>query len=299
MNSISRRLKNSMPPALSQYISRWRRKILRNPLRISLQKQKLLKSALLEPNQIELLNKVNNTIHHNDGMYSGNVEHYFLVGLAAIRCIDEVLEQVPSASIRNILDLPSGYGRELRFLICRFPQSAITACDLLPEGVDFCAATFGSAAVYSQVELSEVSFANKFDLIWCGSLVTHLDDSSTMELLDLFSRYLNPGGIVIFTTHGDYVFNRMNNEHVTYGLPDECIPELTADYRETGYGYEDYEPQDRHSDSDEKERGYGISLMSPEWLRSQCKKLDGLEEIYFKERGWDNHQDVFAFIKSA
>ena len=48
-----------------------------------------------------------------DTMYvPGKEDHYLLVGLSAIRCIEAVLENVSIAAgeIRSILDFPVGYG---------------------------------------------------------------------------------------------------------------------------------------------------------------------------------------------
>ena len=78
----------------------------------------------------------------------------------------------------NILDLPSGYGRVMRFLKAEFPEAALTACDVIREGVDFCARTFGARAIYGKEDPSELELDERFDLIWCGSLLTHVDEEN-------------------------------------------------------------------------------------------------------------------------
>ena len=267
-----------------------KRKLLRHPLSTYIYKHRLLKSSLLEARERDSLKKINSKISPNDTMYNGDLEHYYKVGLSAIRCINEVLRQAKVESVQNILYLPCGYGRELRFLIHRFPEAKITACDIDQPAVDFCSETFGTLAAYSSCEFDEILFDTRFDLIWCGSLITHLNSADTLDLLKLFHRYLVPGGVLIFTTHGNFVATRVQKQEETYGLTKENISILTTSYTENGYGYADYYP---------KQNGYGISITSPDWIRAQIQQLGGLQEAYFEERGWDNHHDVFGFFKQA
>jgi len=41
---------------------------------------------------------------------------------------------------------------------------------------------------------------------------------------------------------------------------------------------------------------YGIFLTSPAWVRQQARRAGRLREVYFKERGWDDHRDVYGFV---
>src|SRR5205085_1205813 len=83
---------------------------------------------------------------------------------------------------------PCGYGRVLRFLVRRFPDARVTACELLPDAVRFCAATFNAIPAQSAYELDTLTLGARYDLIWCGSLATHLDARRTRELLPFFAR---------------------------------------------------------------------------------------------------------------
>ena len=233
-------------------------------------------------------------IHHRDGMYVGNAAQYFTVGLSAVECIDEVLDRVDSPPIENVLDLPSGYGRELRFLVRRFPEAAITACDIQWDAVDFCVEAFGALPAYSRPDLADMSFERRFDLVWSGSLVTHLDRSSILKLFTLFSRHLSDGGVMIVTTNGDSVADEMRRG-VTCELPAEKIPEMTAAYDESGYAYSDYARGFGYFEFHPEGRGYGVSITSPETIRAIANEVGNLKEVYFKPRRWSDHQDAFAF----
>jgi SAM-dependent methyltransferase len=219
-------------------------------------------------------------------MYDGDGSHYFRVGLSAIRRINEAVECADVTEVRSILDFPCGSGRVLRFLIHQFPGAEITACELDRGPVEFCERAFGVRPAYSSLNLDQVSLGNTFDLIWCGSLATHLDEQGIIKLVKLFRRHLTTGGLMMFTTHGDFVHRRIVDRDFDYGLTPEQSEQIGASYSQTGYGYGNY-PQ---------AEGYGVSLTSPEWIRDRVRQVGGLREVLFKECGWDDHQDTFGFI---
>ncbi len=265
-------------------VQRWARA---RPNRTRRQKEQLLASAALGAADRALLSKVDSRISYADGMYKGDGAHYFNVGLSALHCIEDALQAAHLESVRNILDLPCGYGRVLRLLGPRFPAARITACELLPDAVRFCTETFGALPAHSAYNLDELTLATAFDLIWCGSLITHLDGERTRTLLAFFARHLAPNGLLLFTTHGDFVAGRVLEQADFYGLLRAEIPALTEAYRQHGHGYLDYPAAP----------GYGVSLTAPAWVRQQAHEVGGLREVYFRAQGWDNHQDVYGFVK--
>jgi SAM-dependent methyltransferase len=286
MNQINA-LKRVVPRRLWPYLGNVRRWVRAIPPRPLLYKKRLLADPSLTPGERELLSKVSSRIYFRDGMYNEDGAHYYKVGLSAIHGIDEALARAGLSEVRTILDLPCGSGRVLRFLVHRFPDAEITACELASGAVEFCARTFGAQPAFSSLNLDEVSLGKEFDLIWCGSLVTHLNETGIAALLRLFQRHLAPRGLMVFTTHGDFVHRRLPTQDFDYGLTGEQIERFGIDYPKTGYGFEDYPG----------EKDYGVSLTSPEWIRARVRGLRGLREVYFQERGWDDHQDVFGFVR--
>jgi len=279
-------IKRVIPQPLRPYLGAVRRWIRSMPPRPRLQKQHLLSDPSLTETERQLLTKVNGKIYFNDTMYDGDGAHYFKVGLSAIRCIDEAVAQAKLNNVRSILDLPCGSGRVLRFLVQRFPEAEITACEIQRGPVQFCVRTFGARPAYSSVELDEVDLAEKFDLIWCGSLATHLNEHGILALFRLFARHLRPGGLAVFTSHGAYATHRLWRREFDYSIPENQIERLVHDYKQAGYGFADYAG----------EQNWGVSLTSPEWIRASMRELGSLREVYFKEHGWDDHQDVFGFV---
>lgn len=283
------KLKAILPRGLRRRLGAVRRRLRARSSRTRSQKERLLESPALDAAERELLRQVESGISSDDGMYKGDGEHYFKVGLSAIRCIEEATARARLENIERVLDMPCGYGRVLRFLSRRFPQARMTACEIDREAVRFCVEKFGASPAYSSYDLNEVALDSQFDLIWCGSLITHLDATRTLDLLRFFRRQLSEGGLLLFTTHGDFVAGRVLDMADFYGLDRASIPSLTAAYSQSGHGYLDYPEQE----------GYGVSLTSPAWIRAQVREVGGLDEVYFKARGWDEHQDVYGFVRRA
>jgi 2-polyprenyl-3-methyl-5-hydroxy-6-metoxy-1,4-benzoquinol methylase/tetratricopeptide (TPR) repeat protein/glycosyltransferase involved in cell wall biosynthesis len=224
-----------------------------------------------------------------DEMFTGNEAHYFGVGESALHCVDTALFSVRKERqrIRRILDLPCGHGRVMRYLKSAFPQAQITACDLNRPAVDFCAKTFGATPVYSEVNVSQIPVHGAFDLIWSGSLLTHLRPGPCAEFVRWWLTLLQPGGLMIFTLHGRWAERNLATSRYKYGLPDDRVAALLQEYYSTGFGYTDYPSQ----------TGYGISLTSPAYALSQLAALPDLRLVSYHEKGWDNHQDVLCFQK--
>lgn len=264
-----------------------RRRLRARPSRTRRQKELLLKDASLLPRERDLLHRIESRISPHDGMYKGDGNHYFRVGLSAVDCIDAAIAAGGNSDPEKILDLPCGHGRVLRFLVHRFPDAVLMACDLDTDGVDFCIDTFAVSGVYSKPDLSALSLENQFDLIWCGSLVTHLDEPRIVALMQLFQRHLVPGGLLVFTAAGERVAEWMLSGEFDYGIAKAAIPRITSQYRDGGYAYADYPYMP----------DYGISLTAPAWIRKSIEQVRGLREVYFAAHGWDNHQDVYGFCK--
>ncbi len=218
-----------------------------------------------------------------DAMFGGDEARYFAVGQSALHCIAASLTAAGVASPRRILDLPCGHGRVLRVLRRAFPDAALAACDLDRDGVDFCAAQFGATPVHSHADLGQVRFDAPFDLIWCGSLVTHLDAAGWLAWFRLLSRALQPGGVAVVTFHGRWAAHRMQNGH-SYGLAPAGLDAVLSGYAHGGFGSADYPGQG----------GYGISLSAPSWILRELAPWPQFRVVGLMERQWDEHQDVLA-----
>jgi hypothetical protein len=243
-------------------------------------------------------------ISPKDGMirwppFGGGREQYFALGEEAVQIIQSTIRAVGADDPRTILDLPSGHGRVMRMLRAAFPEARLTACDIDHEAVNFCVETFGAEPVYSSMQSHAIPPEKEFDLIWCGSLLTHLDAERFVEFLELFESRLSPGGLVVFTTSGrggfeilrDLLPDRRSPETAPalidrakqyFPIPDDELPDFANSYETEGFAfYEVFE-------------NYGYSLSSPAWVCRQLERLPRLRLVNYLEQGWGSTQDVVA-----
>ncbi len=229
---------------------------------------------------------VSREIAPGDDMFLGNADHYFDVGASALHCIKAAIAAADRdpASIRTILDLPCGHGRVTRFLRKAFPTARLTACDLQAEGVAFCARTFGAEPVVSAKAVADIPLQGPFDLIWCGSLLTHLREEACLDFLRFFRGLLAPDGVLVVTVHGRATEAELANGRSRADLDPASVSRLLAECRARGFAYVDYAGQ-----SD-----YGFSLVRRDYLTGHLLSAAGLRLVDYQEKSWDFRQDVLA-----
>jgi SAM-dependent methyltransferase len=220
-------------------------------------------------------------ISENDAMYAGHAPHYFGVGKSALVAVEAARALAGRPAPHRVLDLPCGHGRVTRTLRAAYPAAEITACDLDHGGVDFCRDTFGCVPAYGREDFEAVTFPHPFDLVWVGSLLTHLPEARARAFLAYAAGLLGEGGMLVVTFHGRFVAGRLHGG--TYGIPDEFVGGMVAGFEGHGYGYADYPWQP----------GYGISIARPDWMMDRMAEL-GLSVTLLSERCWDRHHDVVA-----
>lgn len=228
-------------------------------------------------------------ISTNDEMFTGDTAHYFLVGASAMECIELALRagQKDMTDVRRVLDLPCGHGRVLRHIRAAFPDAQITACDLRRDAVDYCAAIFGAIPIYSETHPDRIPLTGPFDLIWCGSLLTHLDETQSMAFLGRFHSLLAENGILVFTLHGPSAAYAVRHGHINYHLDKAGLDRLLQTFMQQGYGYADYPGKG----------GYGISLCKPSFMVEQIGNVPDFRLLLYLEMGWANHHDVVACVR--
>jgi SAM-dependent methyltransferase len=238
----------------------------------------------------QIMSTVDTTITPGDSMYGGNDQHYFSVASEALGAVLHALHGAGPAVPRRVLDFGCGYGRVLRTLRAAFPAAELIACDLDPAAVDNCVRSFGAQGLAASTDPDLIEQVGDVDLIWCGSVLTHLDAPQWTPLLRYFARALRPGGIAVATTHGRRVAWRMSAlPDADYGLTEPIARQVLTCYQASGFGYADYPHQD----------GYGISLSSPGWAMTKALETPGMRLIGYQEAAWDQHQDVLVLAKDA
>ena len=222
-----------------------------------------------------------------------NNQWYFDVGRSAVEVIAIACMASNIQAVNRILDLPCGYGRVLRHLVHLFPQAQYDACDLDKDAVDFCVSTFGVRPIYSREELTEVDLSSMYDIIWAGSLFTHLSQDITRKWMAHLTKFLGPQGIVVATLHGRW------SPHVHKVAPfigEDIWNEILKDYESLGYGYRDYLKENSHQYIS---GSYGISLAKPHLTMRNLEDIKGIRIYLYLERGWSDVQDVVVYGRPA
>jgi SAM-dependent methyltransferase len=233
---------------------------------------------------------VDQTLDDADKEMDGGTDHYFDVGVDAMRLCVQALVASGRGAPDTILDFPSGSGRVTRHLVSFFPDAHVTACDLYPAHVDFCTSTFGVDGVVSDDDLDAVDFGRTFDLIFCGSLLTHLPAKLTKSAISLMIRSLSLDGVAVMTLHGRQSVHIQKNEW-NY-VPPKRFEKIERGFRRSGYGYNDYDGSLRGRFS--SNAAYGVSVAKPSWTLGVIEDHEDVRVISYSERAWDRQQDVLV-----
>ena len=230
------------------------------------------------------------TLSPRDAMMSDGLEQqYFDLGRRALELVLFSGRLCDKPHYHDILDLPCGHGRVLRWLRAAYDYARITACDLDRDAVDFCRDRFRAEGVYSMPDLRQLAFPGQFELVWCGSLLTHLDAGRWEAALDGLIRWTREFGVIVFTTQGRCYTSLLarGRTNVAENIDKAA---LLAKFAATGFAYQRYfEPE--HGD-------YGVAVTSPEWVgRALQRHPDVILRAYLEE-AW-GMQDVVVLYKKS
>lgn len=223
--------------------------------------------------------------------WSGDESNYYVHAKSAISLIRTVLAMVAKdkESIRTILDFPCGHGRILRGLRTEFPNADIVAADIDLRGVNFCAETFGAIPFKSSTNLDEIKFDRKFDLIWVGSLFTHLSEDDWLPFLRLLAGSLADEGVFIFTYASDFVAWLCEHKGDALSTCDQDeIDDALRGFKDNGFGFMRYRGAEN----------YGRTLASVLWVSDLIRReFQACRVVLHGERAWGARQNTVALQK--
>jgi len=201
--------------------------------------------------------------------------HYFEVGRECFKSIEHIMDSGGKSfeGIRSFLDFASGYGRVTRFLIQAVEQGKVWVSDIYRGAVDFQKKYFRVNGFYSENDPSKLQFPERFEIIYVGSLFSHLPANRFRDWLSRLYEVVEDDGMLIFSTHGEW----LRPEGVQMG-PSGC----------SFFG----QSESRSLSTDE----YGCTYVTREWVESLADEL-GINHIYFLERGLCEHQDIYIATK--
>ena len=211
---------------------------------------------------------------------------YDAQGQSAVHLVTS-LSSLLGIEVGSILDFPCGHGRIMRAFRAAFPDARLVACDLDERGVSFCAETFGAVPVLSSVDLATVDIGSKVDIVWIGSLLTHVDPEGWNAVFDFAERSVRDGGLIVATYAGAFVAEMFRAGDYRFADPDEAERAL-SEYDATGFGFMQYNTHDRR---------YGQTVTSYEWASRFVAGRAVLRPVVHFERGWAARQTVIAAVR--
>ena len=216
---------------------------------------------------------INWAVMPGDHMMAQNQVHYSDVGELAMRVIFAAQILANSAPPKTVLDFACGSGRVTRWLRAMYPAAEIWVSDVREDSLKFCAEAFDVENWLSNADISTVEAPQSFDLIWSGSLLTHLSEEKCRLLFKKFRDWLAPGGLCVVTTHGRRVVSNMISKKQKY-IPIERNEEVLAELASKGFSYVPYGNQP-----------VGFSVNTLDWLQHTTAEL-GVRMIAMSENAW-------------
>lgn len=156
-------------------------------------------------NQIASINQIKfcREIHEKDWMAKGkSPEWYFRRGYEALAI---VAYEVQRARFRpeTILDFGCGHGCVTRMLVAHWPQACIFGQDVNLEWLAWVRQVFGVKTLASAATIREVELPREsYDVIWAGSVFSHIPQQAADHLLHQFRNALTSRGVAIFQRQG-------------------------------------------------------------------------------------------------
>jgi len=235
-----------------------------------------------------LARDVDMTVHEHDVMYNAaqRPEDYAYVGLSGLEVISSVLGLAPTTKVQSILDFGCGHGRVARYIRAFFPDARMTFAEVDKSCVDFCAKQFNGRAIQTPKDFSQLQFDDKYDLIWLGSVFTHMDYARMEILFKKLFASLSPNGVVIGTFRGEKMYHTyLRNPEVAKRDAD-----LIQQFESTGVAYKRYPGW---------EDDWGLSLVMPHKLIELGQRTPEARLVTFAEVAWANAHDVAAWTNTS
>jgi trans-aconitate methyltransferase len=130
---------------------------------------------------------------------------YLRSGREPLQLLEHVLRRAGTrcAEQASLLEFACGYGRLTRWLVHALPAARVHASDIMPEAVAHVRASHGVHAFVSDTQPEHVELGGPHDLIWVGSLFSHLPEPRFRAWLARLGASLSPRGLLAFSTHGE------------------------------------------------------------------------------------------------
>jgi len=205
------------------------------------------------------------------------VKYYFNDGRKSARHLLAVLNSMGPRFHGSIsmLEFASGYGCVTRHLSLVMPYINFTACDIHIEAVKFISEKLGQTSIISHQDPANFALSQKYDVIFSLSFFSHMPRKTWGRWISAHFQHLNPGGALIFTTHGLLSKKHLGN------------PEIPSD----GFWFK---PQSEQFDLDNSE--YGLTLVTREFVEQEIYTQIKRPITRYEQGFWWEHQDLYIVL---
>lgn len=190
-----------------------------------------------------------------------------------------LLESVgqPLLGVPSVLEFASGHGRFTRHLVKAVGPERVTVSDVVPGAVDFACSHFGVQGFVSNARPEDVRWPRSYGLVFVLSLFSHLPRSSWTRWLQQLWQAVEPGGLLVFTTHGAEAARRAG---------------VVLD--EAGFFFA---PSSESNAIDAQE--YGTSFSNEAFVKQQIQEVAGADALQrFAPQWFWNHQDAWVLKRT-
>ena len=186
------------------------------------------------------------------------------------------------------LEIGAGYGRLLRVLVETVPRDHITAIELDPTAVRFCADELDMRVLRSDPSFA-VDPGGQFDVVFAISVLTHIDRPAGVRFLQLGLRSLAAGGAFVFSTHGQRALDELEqNNPGSFG---GVRADMERAWESEGFYYAPY----RFTRGE-----YGMTWHRPDVVRQLIAEVDdAIEVVAHEPAGLLGFQDLWVVRRPA
>jgi SAM-dependent methyltransferase len=202
-------------------------------------------------------------------------QYYFNDGANSATKLRDLLKSICGLGDRpfTLFEFASGYGCVTRHFKNALPNCAVTACDIHPLAMEFIEKELHVQTFLSCTEPEGLNPGRQYDVVFALSFFTHMPRDTWGRWLKKLGRLVNPGGSLIFTTHGIITKTKLKDDF---------------EFEPDGFSFR---PGSEQLDLNAKE--YGMTYTHPLFVANQLIGLSLIPQFY-QEGFWWTHQDVFV-----
>jgi SAM-dependent methyltransferase len=211
------------------------------------------------------------------------VDAYFEGGEDCCRRFAALCAEHVQGTVGTVLEFASGYGRVARHAHHMLPATRWICCDIHLEAVEYVRSRLALEAFHSSTRPDAWDTGGRqFDVVFALSFFSHMPHSTFGDWLERLLDAVAPGGLLIFTTHGEVSESNMR------------AGGMEARFDESGFFW--------HPASDQRDlalEDYGTSAVTLSYVHRALQRHSKARLIRYQQAWWWGHQDLYVVRRTA